>query len=493
MGTGGGTGNAGTAPYAWLTVRDPKGKTYFPRTKTDIDPGETAFTILVKSGLSLRTSGHPEYGMYVEAIEGLGEFDEGPESGWMYRVNGSYPSRSSALEAVESGDSVEWLYTRDLGQDIGGGSATGSTTAPNANAAAEKPETEAPSSTVVKDGEATTTVDKDAKSGAGEKLVVNVATGGEAVSKVTALLPKEVVKAESGGKSEIEIRSELANVLLPERAVADLSSLGADVTVSAAKNADDSYTFTVAAGGGAIDRIDGGIKAIIPAPEAGGGDVAILVRADGTEEISKKSCVKDGKLIVPLDGSATVKIVNKGKTFADVPAGAWYEKNVAFASARELFSGTGADAFSPDTPMTRGMLVTVLHRLENAPSANGEPFADVDGGAYYAEAVIWASANAIVTGTGESSFAPGNDITREQLATILYRYAETLGSDVSGSGSTAAFADSGEISAFASAPLAWAVGDGLIQGRGGDTLAPKATATRAEVAAILERFIENSL
>jgi hypothetical protein len=138
------------------------------------------------------------------------------------------------------------------------------------------------------------------------------------------------------------------------------------------------------------------------------------------------------------------------------------------------------------------MLVTVLHRLENAPPASGSGFADVDSGAYYADAVIWANANAIVTGTGDG-FAPGSDITREQLATILYRYAKVLGADVSAGRSTAGFADAGEVSAFAAAPIGWAVGAGLIQGRGGDTLAPKAGATRAEVAAILERFIENAL
>ncbi|MDR2355455.1 MAG: S-layer homology domain-containing protein, partial [Clostridiales Family XIII bacterium] len=124
---------------------------------------------------------------------------------------------------------------------------------------------------------------------------------------------------------------------------------------------------------------------------------------------------------------------------------------------------------------------------------SGEAFADVAGDAYYADAVIWASANGIVTGTGENSFAPGDDITREQLATILYRYTGALGSDARENGSITAFADADEVSAWAEDALGWAAAIGLIQGRGDNTLAPKAAATRAETAAILERFLESLL
>ncbi|MDR2089506.1 MAG: S-layer homology domain-containing protein [Clostridiales Family XIII bacterium] len=427
----------------------------------------------------------------------LEEFTNGPNAGWQYTLNGRYSLLGVNEQFLENGDDIVFHYTDDWSKDSAadivdpGGARSGGAAAPSDEKKTEKPETEAKSSTVVKDGEATATVDKEAKSGAGERLVVNVAAGGEAVSKITALLPKEVLKAESDGKSEIEIRSEIANVLLPEKAVAALSKSGADVTVKAAKDADGRYTFTVAAGDRTLDKVDGGIKATVPAPEARAGSVAVIVRADGTEEIVKKSCAKDGKFVIPLGGSATVKIVDNAKTFADVPPGAWYEANVAFASARELFGGTGANAFSPDAPMTRGMLVTVLHRLENAPDAGGDLFADVDGGAYYAGAAAWASANGIVTGTGDGNFAPGIGINREQLATILHRYAKALGTDTSAKGELSAFGDVGDASDWAAEALEWAVGAGLMRGRSGSDLAPKGPATRAEVAAMMERFIES--
>jgi hypothetical protein len=364
---------------------------------------------------------------------------------------------------------------------------------------ADKPETEASVETTVKDGEATVSVEvPDRGAGTGdepERLVVNVDTKGETVSRITVELPKEVMALESGSKSEIEIRSEVANILLPEKAVAALAGTGEAVTVKAAKNDDASYTFTVAAGEKNIDKLDGGIKAVIPAEETTPGTVAVIVRADGTEEVIKKSVGKDGKVSIPLDGSATVKIVDNSKTFGDVGSGAWYNDAVRFASSHELFTGTGGDRFSPDMSMTRGMLVTVLHRLENTPAAAGELFADVAGDAYYADAVVWASANSIVNGTG-SGFAPDADITREQLAVMLYRYAQlTVDSGqltVDGGADLSTFPDAGSMSGWAEDALQWAVAAGLIQGRDSG-LAPQGTATRAEVATILERFIENMI
>jgi hypothetical protein len=366
-----------------------------------------------------------------------------------------------------------------------------------------KPETEAVTDVTVKDGEAVVTVKVPEKSAEAtdtpERLVVNVDTKGETVSKITVEIPKEVIALESGSKSEIEIRSEVANVLLPEKAVAALAVTGEAVTVKAAKNDDASYTFTVAAGEKSIEKLDGGIKAVIPAEDVSPGTVAILVHADGTEEVIKKSVGKDGKVSIPLDGSATIKIVDNSKAFADVATDAWYSDGVKFTSSHELFQGTDDGGFAPEMSMTRGMLATVLHRLENAPTATGELFADVAGDAYYAEAIIWASANSIVNGTGDG-FAPDTEINREQLAVMLYRYyVWTFAGDGGRPGTVAptdanlsAFPDADGVSDWAEDAVIWAVGIGLINGRDSG-LAPQGTATRAEVAVILERFIENIL
>ena len=141
--------------------------------------------------------------------------------------------------------------------------------------------------------------------------------------------------------------------------------------------------------------------------------------------------------------------------------------------------------------MTRAMLVTVLYRLEGEPATNKSiPFADVDMSAYYASAVIWAKQNNIVNGVDDSNFAPNGEITREQLATILYRYANYKGIDVSVGENTniLSYDDFSEISEYAIPAMQWACGSGIITGRTISTIAPKGTATRAEVATMLMRF-----
>jgi hypothetical protein len=325
-----------------------------------------------------------------------------------------------------------------------------------------------------------------------------VDTGGESVSKISAELPAEFMKQASESNSEIEVRSDLANVLLPEKAVTELAAGGKDVSVKAERNETaNTYTFTVESGGKALASVDGGIRAAIPAAEASAGTVTVLVRADGTEEIIKKSAVVDGKLLVPLAGSSVIKVEDRAKSFTDVPDGAWYADAVRFVTGRELFNGTSETEFSPNAPMTRAMLVTVLYRLENEPGATAdEIFSDVSTGKYYTEAVAWASENGIAEGVGDGIFSPNAEITREQLAAILYRYASAQELDVSAGGDVSSFMDAGDVSVWASEALSWAVGAGIITGRSnpaGVELAPKDTATRAEVAAMIMRFIEGTV
>jgi hypothetical protein len=182
--------------------------------------------------------------------------------------------------------------------------------------------------------------------------------------------------------------------------------------------------------------------------------------------------------------------------FADVSASDWFYGNVEYVAKNRLMNGTATDTFSPNAAMTRAMLVTVLHRLENEPvAAHASSFSDVSADKYYAAAVAWASENSIVTGTGNGRFAPDADITREQLAAILYRCAGARGLDVSTRGDASSFTDAGDVSSWAGDALSWAVGAGIITGRSNPTgteLAPKGKATRAEVAAVLMRFIERT-
>ena len=176
--------------------------------------------------------------------------------------------------------------------------------------------------------------------------------------------------------------------------------------------------------------------------------------------------------------------------FADVAPDAWYADAVRYVSERGLMSGTGDTAFSPDDTTTRGMVVTILWRLDGSPAwTTTSGFSDVEESAYYAEAVGWASANGIVGGYDNETFGPGDPITREQMAAILYRFAQTRGWDTTAWADLSGYADAGEISAYALPALQWANGAGLIAGSGGAIL-PGDSATRAQVAAILMRLCE---
>lgn len=181
--------------------------------------------------------------------------------------------------------------------------------------------------------------------------------------------------------------------------------------------------------------------------------------------------------------------------FADVAADAWYADAVQYVYENGMMSGTSETTFSPDLTTTRGMIVTILYRLEGSPDLSNEnlgyPYADVDANAYYADAVYWARQNGIVSGMSAEQFAPNNAITREQMAAILYRYAQFKGYDVSAKADLSVYTDAAQVSAYATDAMAWANGAQLITGTSATTLTPAGNATRAQVATILMRFCEN--
>ena len=188
-----------------------------------------------------------------------------------------------------------------------------------------------------------------------------------------------------------------------------------------------------------------------------------------------------------------VRFSGSGLPFADVPSGSWYYDDVAYVYDTGLMTGLTVTAFGPNLSTTRGMIVTILWRMENEPVAkHGCPFADVRRGSYYEQAIAWASENGIVTGFDASTFAPDRAITREQLAAILFRFAAYRGMDaVTLRENLSSFQDQAAISAYAVSALNWAVGEGLMQGTG-DKLEPTGNATRAQVAAMLRRFMQRN-
>ena len=194
-------------------------------------------------------------------------------------------------------------------------------------------------------------------------------------------------------------------------------------------------------------------------------------------------------LVFSLSVTAFAAVEDTG--YADVAADAWYAEAVEYVRDNGLMSGTSATTFAPNDTMTRSMLATTLYREAGSPAVSGsDAFTDTQEGAWYADAISWAADEGIVSGYGDT-FGPNDPITREQLAAILYRYAQNEGYKTSQSGKgTEGYLDASSISSYAVKAMDWAVNAGLLSGKGNNTLAPTAGATRAEVAQIFMMFCQ---
>lgn len=199
---------------------------------------------------------------------------------------------------------------------------------------------------------------------------------------------------------------------------------------------------------------------------------------------------------VKLDANTTVyakwtETPVSGLPFGDVKSADWFYNDVKYVYEKGMMAGTAADVFAPNATTTRAMIVTILYRLEGSPAVTGtSAFVDVPAGQWYTDAVNWAAANQIVKGTSATTFAPNDSITREQMAAILYRYAQYKGYDVTKKADLSGYSDNGQVSAYAKDALAWANAAKLINGVTNTTLAPQGNATRAQVSAILHRFCD---
>ncbi len=212
----------------------------------------------------------------------------------------------------------------------------------------------------------------------------------------------------------------------------------------------------------------------IPVENVTSGTVAVIVHEDGTEELVKDSKPTEGGVQLELSGSTTVKIIDNSKTFDDTKDH-WSRDEVNFVAARELFNGVGGNQFGVSEPMTRGMVNTVLARLAGVDTTPSQ------GQAWYEVGTDWAKKNGISDGTN-----PTAPVTREQLATLLYRYAGSP--SVSG---TLHAADAASVSDYAEDALLWANQNGIVNGVDSNTIAPKDNAQRAQVAAMLARYLQN--
>ena len=266
------------------------------------------------------------------------------------------------------------------------------------------------------------------------------------------------------------------------------------------------YAVSVASG------IDNGKVTVSPKNASKGATVTITVTPDegyelGTLTVTDKDGNKisvtdkgngkytftmpDGKVTVSATFTAVEEVPEQVGSFTDVDTADWFAEAVQYMLDNKMMNGITDTTFGPDNTTTRGMIVTILYRLEGEPDAAASNFTDVAANMYYADAVAWAQANNIVNGITTTTFGPDNAITREQMAAILYRYAQFKGYDVTASNDLDSYTDASQISAYATAAMQWANAEGLITGSTSTTLNPQGNATRAEVATILMRFCEN--
>ena len=288
--------------------------------------------------------------------------------------------------------------------------------------------------------------------------------------------------------ADLTVRTPLGDVTIPNGALSAFAGKNGTAVIGIKKSGDQ-ISVTLSVDGAAIAVPDGGMTLLIPCADATPATVAMLVHEDGSREVIRKAAAVNGSLRVPLNGAAAIVCGENAKKFSDVSASAWYADAVAFASSHLLFSGTSETTFAPGATMTRGMLAKVLHNLEGnlEPEFDGS-FPDVKAGTWYETAVLWAAGEGIVTGYGNGLYGPNDNITREQLAVMLWRYC---GSPES-SHSLAHFSDSGKISGYARTAMAWANETGVINGTGDGRLDPSGMATRAQVAQMLKNFLEKT-
>ena len=297
----------------------------------------------------------------------------------------------------------------------------------------------------------------------GSKTETTTASSGGGSTGIT------VTKTDAKGNTTTE-----ASAKLSDRDVKEAQEKGEAVTVpvkgiAAAKDANAATKIK-------IDVPNNANKTTveIPVENVTSGTVAVIVHEDGTEELVKDSKPTEHGVQLELSGSTTVKIIDNSKTFDDTKDH-WSRDEVNFVAARELFNGVGGNQFGVSQPMTRGMVNTVLARLADVDTTPGQ------GQAWYEVGTDWAKKNGISDGTN-----PTAPVTREQLATLLYRYAGSP--SVSG---TLHAADAASVSDYAEDALLWANQNGIVNGVGSNTIAPKDNAQRAQVAAMLARYLQN--
>lgn len=409
--------------------------------------------------------------------------------------NGEYVLRNDTSIRVSGPVNGIWTISGRGGGGGGGGSAKPTTpsTDPSKDVTVTvQAKVDGNTATVAIPSKTVNTAINDAVKNNSANITLKVEGTGDA-TEVTATLPASSASSiASRTNASVSIETPAATVILSNSAIGDLAK-EAKTTVGVTTEAkeDGTTVVTILADGKAVDKVPGGVKAALPLTSAqrNNSTVVVLVNADGTEKIIKKSALKDDAIVAQLkDGTSVLKVKDNGKSFTDSKSH-WGSTAIDFVSSRELFSGTGANTFAPELSMNRAMLVTVLYSLEDATFTGGSAFGDVPSDSWFTNAVAWATREGITSGTG-AGFSPDSPISRQDMATMLYKYAQIVGMDTEASGTMNRFGDSSSISSYAETAMRWAVGVGIMSGDNNGNLRPGSSATRAEVATMIMRLVE---
>jgi len=333
------------------------------------------------------------------------------------------------------------------------------------------------------DGTKTTTTTNTAVTTAADGTKTTVVTTEKAVETTDGNTGK-VVSDESGKVVAVEAKvSETA----AESAAESGEAVTLPVTVTAAQSAENATAVEIT-----VPKDAESVKVEIPVEDVKPGTVAIIVHEDGTEEIVKTSTTSGNGVVLALESGASVKVVDNTRTFNDVSGNEWYADNVTWAASREVMNGVGRNTFAPNADTNRAMVTQILYNLDSGKADGAIPtFTDVSANDWYADSVTWAVSNGVARGEG-SSFGANDAVTREQLAVMLYNYADMKGYRTTDRGDMSRFADNGRTSSWATDAMAWAVGVGILNGSenadGSVSLNPQGNASRAQVTAMTERF-----
>lgn len=466
-------------------------------------------------------------GIYISSINGLAEFDNGPNSGWMYRHNTDIANEGYAARVLSDGDTIKWFYTDDYTTETGyePGDWQDSDTSPKdtlvSKEVAVTAQTDAggKATAVADSGDIAAALSSAVKSAGGNlaEVQVVVALAKDAASLETTLEQAAVKSLADAGHVQLTIESGLGAMTFDHDALAGLvKGAGAqDDVVFTMTHVDESalsdrvrtavgdhtaFALGVTVGGTEKRDFDGVVTVFLPYALPSGvkaealtvyqlGEDGALEQRIGVQYDAARKGYGFTTDSLSLFMVAPVGL-DTGLPFGDVQ-GHWAYQAMQYVYDEGLMAGIGADQFDPDGNTTRAMLVTVLYRCAGEPSvATGSTFTDVPSGQWYTDAVCWASGHGIVTGYGNGIFGAEDEITREQLATILMRYAAWSKLETGSGNELSAYTDADQTSDWALDALEWANAQALITGTTATTLDPGGTATRAQAATVLMRFAE---